>query len=151
MNEYWSLFGMLLNHVNTDEVFFHWLTPILAITFWLIRSRSCLLTLPISDLAGLIRRQVGLFLKLGLWSFKVINASRSAVILILSARFNFVAISLASLLIEDAVSGVIFLYVFVIFFWSRLLAHIRKKFGGVSYVLGPTFVVFVFGKKSQLL
>ena len=31
-------------------------------------------------------------------------------------------------------------------------AHIRKKFGGVSYVLGPTFVVFVFGKnyKSQL-
>ena len=30
-------------------------------------------------------------------------------------------------------------------------AHIRKKFGGVSYVLGPTFVVFVFGKKSQLL
>ena len=30
-------------------------------------------------------------------------------------------------------------------------AHIRKKFGGVSYVLGPTFVVFVFGNKSQLL
>jgi hypothetical protein len=29
-------------------------------------------------------------------------------------------------------------------------AHIRNKFGGVSYVLGPTFVVFVFGKKSQL-
>jgi hypothetical protein len=96
MNECWSLFGMFLNHVNTDVVFFHWLTPILAITFWLIRSRSCLLILPISDLAGLIRRQLGLFLKLILWSFKVINASRSAVILILSARFNFVAISLAS-------------------------------------------------------
>jgi hypothetical protein len=29
-------------------------------------------------------------------------------------------------------------------------AHIRNKFEGVSYVLGPTFVVFVFGKKSQL-
>ena len=46
----------------------------------------------------------------------MINASRSGVRLILSARFNFVAISLASLLIEDAMSGVIFLYVFVIFF-----------------------------------
>jgi hypothetical protein len=27
-------------------------------------------------------------------------------------------------------------------------AH-SKKFGGVSYVLGPTFVVFVFGKKTN--
>jgi hypothetical protein len=27
----------------------------------------------------------------------------------------------------------------------------EKNLGGVSYVLGPTFVVFVFGKKSQLL
>ena len=36
----------------------------------LICSRSCLLILPISDLAGLIRRHVGLFAKLGLWSLK---------------------------------------------------------------------------------
>ena len=44
---------MLLNHVNTDVVFFHWLILILAIAFLLIRSRSFLLTFPISDLAGL--------------------------------------------------------------------------------------------------
>jgi hypothetical protein len=29
-------------------------------------------------------------------------------------------------------------------------AHIQNNFGGVSHVLGPTFVVFVFDKKSQL-
>jgi hypothetical protein len=29
-------------------------------------------------------------------------------------------------------------------------AHIQKKFRGVSYVLGPTFVVFLFDKKRQL-
>ena len=28
-------------------------------------------------------------------------------------------------------------------------ARIQKKFGGVSCVPGPTFVVFVFDKKSQ--
>ena len=28
--------------------------------------------------------------------------------------------------------------------------HIQNKFWGWSYVLGPTFVVFLFGKKSQL-
>jgi hypothetical protein len=27
--------------------------------------------------------------------------------------------------------------------------HIQNKFWGWSYVLGPTFVVFLFGKKSQ--
>ena len=36
-----------------------------------IRSTICLLILPISDLAGLIRRQVGLLAKLGLWSLRV--------------------------------------------------------------------------------
>ena len=34
-----------------------------------IRSRICLLIFPISDLVGLIRRQVGLLAKLGLWSY----------------------------------------------------------------------------------
>jgi hypothetical protein len=29
-------------------------------------------------------------------------------------------------------------------------AHIQNNFGGVSHVLGPSFVVFVFDKKSQL-
>ena len=42
----------------------------------LIRSRLCLQILPISDLAGLIRRQVGLLAKLGLLSLRVMKASR---------------------------------------------------------------------------
>ena len=34
--------------------------------------------IPISDLKGLISVQVGLFMKTGLWSFNVMNASRLA-------------------------------------------------------------------------
>ena len=43
--------------------------------FWMIR----LLILPILDFVGLISRQVGELLKLGLWSFKVTKASRFAI------------------------------------------------------------------------
>ena len=45
----------------------------------LMRSRIVLLTLPISDLVGLISLQVGLLAKLGLWSLSVMNASLLAV------------------------------------------------------------------------
>ena len=46
-----------------------------------IRSSICLLILPISDLAGLIRQQVGLLAKLSLWSLRVMKASRLAMVL----------------------------------------------------------------------
>ena len=72
-------------------------------------SRICLLILPISDLAGLIRRQVGLLAKLGLWSLRVMKASRLAVVLIWSSRSSLLAISLASSSIEVAVFGETFL------------------------------------------
>ena len=74
-----------------------------------IRSRICLLILPISDLAGLIRRQVGLLAKLGLWSLRVMKASRLAVVLTRSSRSSLLAISLASSSIELVVSGENFL------------------------------------------
>ena len=54
-----------------------------------MRSRSCLLIWPITAFAGLIRRHVGLMAKLGLWSLRVMNASRFAVVLILSSRCSF--------------------------------------------------------------
>ena len=56
-----------------------------------IRSRICLLTLPISDLAGLIRQQVGLLAKFGLWSLRVVKALRLAVALMRSSNFCFLA------------------------------------------------------------
>ena len=44
-----------------------------------------MLTLPISDLVGLISLQVGLLAKLGLWSLSVMNASLLAVASTLSS------------------------------------------------------------------
>ena len=74
-----------------------------------IRSSICLLLLPISDLAGLIRQQVRLLAKLGLWSLRVMKASRLAVVLTRSSRSSLLAIYLASSSIELVVSGKIFL------------------------------------------
>ena len=41
---------------------------------------------PISDFVGLINRHVGELVKFGLWSFKVMKASRLAIMSILSER-----------------------------------------------------------------
>ena len=81
----------------------------------LILSRICLLILPMSDLAGFIRRHVGLLTKLGLWSLRVMKASRLAVVLIRSSRSSFSDMFLASSSIRFVVVGVTFLHVFVIF------------------------------------
>ena len=79
------------------------------VIFLLIRSRTCLLILPISDFVGLISRHVGLLWKLGLWSLSVIKASLFAVVLILSSRANFVAMVLAS----ASVAMTLFKFVFL--------------------------------------
>ena len=55
-----------------------------------------MLTLPISDLVGLISLQVGLLAKLGLWSLSVMNASLLAVASTLSSMPSLVAIFLFS-------------------------------------------------------
>ena len=55
-----------------------------------------LLTLPISDFVGLISLQVSLFVKFGLWSLSVMNASLLAVVSTLSSIPNFVANPLMS-------------------------------------------------------
>ena len=91
MNEWSSLFSMLLNQFRTAQVFFHWVKPSLLTMLVFIRSRICLLTLPISDLAGLIRQQVGLLAKFGLWSLRVVKALRLAVALMRSSNFCFLA------------------------------------------------------------
>ena len=68
-----------------------------------------LLILPISDLAGLMRRHEGLLAKLGLWSLRVMKASRLAVMLTRSSISSLLAISLASSSTELAVFGGTFL------------------------------------------
>ena len=64
-----------------------------------------MLTLPISDLVGLISLQVGLLAKLGLWSLSVMNASLLAVASTLSSMPSLVAIFLFSVRMARVVSG----------------------------------------------
>ena len=85
------LLSMDRNQLITAEVFFHWLRSYLFAMLLLMRSRICLLTLPISDFVGLISRHVGLFAKFGLWSLSVINASLSAVGIIYVFHYIFLS------------------------------------------------------------
>ena len=80
-----------------------------------------MLTLPISDLVGLISLQVGLLAKLGLWSLSVMNASLLAVASTLSSMPSLVAIFLSSVRMARVVSDSAFLYDFVMFFSRRSL------------------------------
>ena len=81
-----------------------------------MRLSICLLILPASDLAGLMRRQVRLLEKLGLLSLRVVKASRLAVALIRSSRSSFSVMFLVSDSILFVVFGVTLLYVLVMFF-----------------------------------
>ena len=81
-----------LNQFMTSAVLVNWCTPVAVTTFLLILSSICLLTSPISDLKGLIRRQVVLFRKFSLWSFKFMNDSFFAGASILSLSSSFLAI-----------------------------------------------------------
>ena len=76
----------------------------------LMRSRICLLILPISGLVGLIRRHDGLLRKLGLLSLKVMNASLLAVDSTLSSISNLAAMLLSSAWIVCIVESWDFLY-----------------------------------------
>ena len=74
MNEFWFLLGMLSNHCNAALVFFHCCTPVFGLLlYWFFLGLICLLVLILRDFEGFMRRQVGLFAKLSLWSFKVIT------------------------------------------------------------------------------
>ena len=83
-----------------------------------------MLTLPISDLVGLISLQVGLLAKLGLWSLSVMNASLLAVASTLSSMpslYFCMAVKQFSVRMARVVSGSAFLYDFVMFFSRRSL------------------------------
>ena len=103
------LFSIALNHSITEVEFFHWLKLDALVMLLLILSRISLLILPISDLVGLISRQVGLLAKFGLWSFSVMNASLLAVVSTLSSIPSFAAIFLFSVWMSRMVLGCAFL------------------------------------------
>ena len=71
---------MDLNHSIAEVVSFHWLNLAVLTILLLILSRIPLLIFPISDLVGLISRQVGLLARFGLWSLRVMNAYLLAVL-----------------------------------------------------------------------
>ena len=108
------LLFILLNHSRTADIFRQRFTPVADTVFCTIFSRICLLALPISLFAGLISLHLGELLKLGLWSFRVINDSRSAMVSILSSSSSSVAIFFASLLILLICLFEDFLYMYII-------------------------------------
>ena len=75
INKQFGLFSIFLNHSINGEEFSHWWIYIYDVIFLLIRSRIFLLTLPISDLDGLISLNEALCGKLSLWSVTAICAS----------------------------------------------------------------------------
>ena len=99
---------MLLNQFKTALVFLHRFKLSLLAMLVLIRSRILLLIFPISDLEGFRRRHVGLLAKLGLWSLRVMKASRLAVMFIRSSSSSFSAMHLASFSMGLVVFGVTF-------------------------------------------
>ena len=74
VNECFCMSGMLVNHLVTSDVLFHWLSFVVFLIFDLILSRICLLTFPSSLFVRFMRRHVGWLTKLSLWSFRVIKA-----------------------------------------------------------------------------
>ena len=98
-----------MNQLVTSFVFFHWLSFVFVLISEFIRSRICLLTLPSSLFAGLIRRQVGWLAKLSLWSFRVIKACCFAIRSVRLSMSTSSAIDFACESIVSVVSALAFL------------------------------------------
>ena len=100
---------MDLKHSIAEAVSFHWLNLAVLIILLLILSSIPLLIFPISDLVGLISRQVGLLARFGLCSLRVMNAYLLAVLSTLYSIPSFVAMFLFSAWMACTVSGCAFL------------------------------------------
>ena len=100
---------ILLNHLITASVFFHWLTFRMDRSSVLMPSRIDLLIFPSSLFVGFINRQVGFARKSSLWSFIVMKACAFPRQLILSSNSSFSAISFASKLISCSIISDAFL------------------------------------------
>ena len=111
MNACWDLLGTALNHSMTFEVLLHrfaFVTLIISL-FMLSKICLCLLIIPISDFVGFMSLHVGLFMKSGLWSFNVTNASLLAETSIRSSSLRLSAIFLSTAVIESGMRLFVFL------------------------------------------
>ena len=109
MNACWDLLGTALNHSMTFEVLLHIFAFVTLIISLFMLSKICLLIIPISDFVGLMSLHVGLFMKSGLWSFNVMNASLLAETSIRSSSLRLSAIFLSTAVIESGMRLFVFL------------------------------------------
>ena len=105
----------------TVTEFFHWFTSRCFISSWLIFSNFTLLAFPSSLFQALIRHQGKLACKFSLWSFRVMKAELFSRHSTLSTKLNFLAMFLASNLIDFSRRSVDFSYVFVAFSFRNFL------------------------------
>jgi len=109
MNTCWDLLGTALNHSMTFEVLLHRFAFVTLIISLFMLSKICLLIIPISDFVGFMSLHVGLFMKSGLWSFNVMNASLLAETSIRSSSLRLSAIFLLTAVIELGMRLFVFL------------------------------------------
>ena len=109
MKACWDLLGTALNHSMTFQVHLHRFAFVTLIISLFMLCKICLLIIPISDFVGLMSLHVGLFMKSGLWSFNVMNASLLAETSIRSSSLRLSAIFLSTAVIESGMRLFVFL------------------------------------------
>jgi len=92
----------------TFEVLLHRFAFVTLIISLFMLSKICLLIIPISDFVGFMSLHVGLFMKSGLWSFNVMNASLLAETSIWSSSLRLSAIFLSTAVIESGMRLFVF-------------------------------------------
>ena len=127
---------------------FYWLYFNCSTWVLLTRSSIDLLIFPSSFFEGFfIKRQVGLLVKLSLWSFSVVNDSALGRCSILYAKLIFFAIFLASRLIDISNFVGAFFYVYVILFlisFSWCLGYILYMLLVLSAKMNILFDFLIF-------
>ena len=93
----------------TFEVLLHRFAFVTLIISLFMLSKICLLIIPISVFVGFMSLHVGLFMKSGLWSFNVMNASLLAEISIRSSSLRLSAIFLSTAVKESGMRLFVFL------------------------------------------
>jgi len=92
----------------TFEVLLHRFAFVTLIISFFMLSKICLLIIPISDFVRFMSLHVGLFMKSGLWSFNVMNASLLAETSIRSSSLRLSAIFLSTAVIESGMRLFVF-------------------------------------------
>lgn len=109
MNVCWDLLGIVWNYLMIFEVFFYRFVFVILIIFLFMLFKICLLIILIFDFVGFMSLYVGLFMKLGLWFFNVMNVFLFVEIFMWLLSLRFLVIFLLMVVIEFGM----FLFVFL--------------------------------------